>query len=308
MTRLFYLIPLSLWAIFPIQFSIPDSKIIEEIPLKTRDFATLIPGQLETYIYDDETEYYNGYRQAYFAVTKKKGGWDCLRHYEILASGCIPYFLDLEACDPKTMAFLPRDLILEAMHLEGVSYLNIDHKVFNARRYYEILGQLLEYTRHHLTTKKMGEYILQRAGYDGQGPVLYLSVDPNPDYMRCLSFIALREVLQEKAVDIPKLTHLYKSYVGREHLYGKGFTYACSLDDIFVDRSEIEEKIQNREFELVIYGSVHRGLPYHDLVCEVYEPQQIVYICGEDQHVCEYVQLIHSSPFFLREFEGNCLP
>ena len=31
-----------------------------------------------------------------FGVTTKKSGWDCMRHYELAASGCVPCFRDLE--------------------------------------------------------------------------------------------------------------------------------------------------------------------------------------------------------------------
>lgn len=41
-----------------------------------------------TYIFENEEEYYNDYKKSLFAITRKKGGWDCMRHYEILACGC----------------------------------------------------------------------------------------------------------------------------------------------------------------------------------------------------------------------------
>ena len=305
MKRYFLLLPLSVWAAFPIQFAIPEIKMVSEVPIKTRDFAALIPGQLGTYTCDNEAEYYEGYQQSYFAITCKRGGWDCLRHYEILANGCIPYFIDLEQCDPQTMYFLPKDLIIEAMHLEGVSYLNIDHEKFNRVRYYEILDQLLECTRNHLTTKKMGEYILNTIHYSGNGTILFLGYDTAPDYMRCLSLIGLKEILGDRVIDVPKIEHIYKNYIRAELLYGKGFTYTRILDDLPIHRENIEERIENKEFDLIIYGSVHRGLLYHDLVCQTYEPEEIVYLCGEDFHHCEYMNFIHSSPFFLREFERN---
>ena len=103
---------------FPIQFAIHESKIVKEIPEKDQDFAFIIPGNIRTYIYNEESEYYKDYQRSFFALTWKKGGWDCMRHYEILANGCIPYFVDLDQCDPNTMQFLPRELIKEAMNLE----------------------------------------------------------------------------------------------------------------------------------------------------------------------------------------------
>ena len=53
------------------------------------------------------------------------------------------------------MHFLPRELIKEAMNLEGVSYLHIDHSKFDKEKYFEILGKLLEHTRKYLTTQAM---------------------------------------------------------------------------------------------------------------------------------------------------------
>ena len=32
-----------------------------------------------------------------FAITTRRGGWDCLRHYEIAAAGAVPCFRQLEA-------------------------------------------------------------------------------------------------------------------------------------------------------------------------------------------------------------------
>ena len=46
----------------PITFSIPKNKIVLIIPNKTKVISNLIPGRIETYIYDNETDYYNQYK------------------------------------------------------------------------------------------------------------------------------------------------------------------------------------------------------------------------------------------------------
>lgn len=289
--------------VYPMQFSISESKIVQEIPHKDRDFAFIIPGKIDTYIYTEEAEYYKDYQRSYFAITSKKSGWDCLRHYEILANGCIPYFVNLDTCDPNTMKFLPKELILEAMHLPGVSYGAIDHAIFNTKRYYEILDQLLAHTREYLTAKRMAEYLLTTINYSGNGKILFLTDDLSPDYLRCCTLIGMKELLNEKIVDVPKITHIYTSYPGNtKHLYGRGMSYTQIVDDPLVDRENIEERIKNKEFDLIIYGSVHRGLRYHDLVLQTYDHDKIIYICGEDRHYCPYLHLPH---LFLREFEDN---
>lgn len=288
---------------YPLQFSIPEEKIVKKIPEKTRDFAYIVPRELNTYIYTKESDYYEDYQRSYFAITCAKGGWDCMRHYEILANGCIPYFIDLDQCHPETMAFLPKALIWEAMHLEGVSYQHIDHRVFNKRRYYEILEALLAHTREYLTSQKMAEYLLKTMGYEGNGKILFLSNETGPDYLRCCTLTGLKQALGDKIVDFPKIEHIYKSYPGDVgQLYGRGFSYTKIVEDLPVDRTAIEERIRQKEFDLVIYGSVHRGLRYHDLVRSVYSSDQIFYVCGEDAHRCEFA---HWPQLFLREFDAK---
>ena len=68
-------------------------------------------------------EYYNEYEKSYFGFTMKKGGWDCHRHYEILMSGSVPYFLDFHEMErarpPYTLPFLPYDLLAKLRELSG---------------------------------------------------------------------------------------------------------------------------------------------------------------------------------------------
>ena len=93
----------------PITFSIPIEKIIINIPNKLKLVSDLIPGKIETYIYNTEEDYYKEYQKSYFALTFKKGGWDCLRHYEIIANGCIPYFSEIEKCPNNTLHLFPKN-------------------------------------------------------------------------------------------------------------------------------------------------------------------------------------------------------
>lgn len=288
----------------PIGFGIPESKIVSKIPEKNKDFAFISPLDRNTYIYDKEEDYYAEYRRSYFAVTCKKSGWDCLRHYEILACGCIPYFLNLDQCDEGTMHLFPRELVKEAMKLEGVNYNDvgsIDPTRFNKTKYYEILEKLLNYTRKHLTTRAMAEYVLKKINYSGSGNILYLCQCPLPDYLRCLMLVGLKEIYGKTVVDIPKIPHIYKGFEGPSNLYGKGFSYSQIVEDFSIDRTNIETRILNKEFDCIIYGSIHRGMPYLDLVQKTYPAEKIVYFCGEDLHECSY---LHLNNLFLREF-GN---
>lgn len=298
----------SIAEVFPIQFSIPEEKIVTTLPKKEKDFASIIPGKISTYCYENEKDYYEDYQRSYFAITRKKAGWDCMRHYEILANGSIPYFIDLEECDPHTLTFFPKELILEAMHLPGVSYLQIDHSQFDKKRYEEILEKLLDHTRKHLSCRAIANYLLKQSNYSNNGSILFLSGDLYPDYLRCLTFVGLRQLLKEKAIDFPKIDHLYEDFKDDRPLYGKGFSYAKTLPALSVCRENIAERIEKKEFELIIYGSIHRGCPFHDLVKANYPSDQIIYLCGEDIHSCNCIldpAISQESHLFLREFENN---
>ena len=107
-------------------------------------------------------------------------------------------------------------------------------------------------------------------------------------------------------IDFPKIPHIYKSYPDDvTQLYGKGFSYTKILEDLPIDRENIEDRIKNRDFDLIIYGSAHRGLKYLNLVESVYQRDEIIYLCGEDWHHCRLSKLAHH--FFLREFESSSL-
>lgn len=288
---------------FPISFAISETKIVPEIPEKTRDFAFIIPGNLNTYIYDNEQDYYQDYQRSFYAITCKKGGWDCMRHYEILANGCIPYFVDLDYCPQNTMHLLPKKLIKEAMNLPGVSYGKINHAVFNKKRYYEILAELLEYTRKHLSTRGMAQYLLDTIGYSGKGKILFLSWDADGDYLKTAILIGLKQIDPENVIDFPKVDIIYTNYQGcTTNMWGKGFTRTKVIDDVPVDRTDIENRIKNKEFECIIYGYVHHGCMFHDIVKAHYPPEKIAYLDGEDGH--RNCALAYLQNFFLREYDA----
>lgn len=59
------------------------------------------------YTWDQEEEYYRDMQRSWFGITCKKGGWDCLRHYEIMASGALLLFREY---DKKPKLCSPQDL------------------------------------------------------------------------------------------------------------------------------------------------------------------------------------------------------
>jgi len=144
--------------VLPISFGFPDRKI--QLPLeKIRDLAPLIPGRLETYVYNEEDEYYRQYNESGFGITFKKNGWDCLRHYEIMGAQCVPVFLDIIDCPPRTCTTLPKSLLLQvnamiAQHgTDG--FLNKFQNEYN-----DIANQIQVHFQRYCTTTALAKYII----------------------------------------------------------------------------------------------------------------------------------------------------
>ncbi len=180
----------------PISFAFPEEKIIsrEQGKNKTyeRAFSRLIPvnqsinpDYMKTYIYKTEEAYYRQYQQSLFGFTSKKGGWDTLRHYEIIANGCVPLFIGLEDCPEKTLFRFPKDLCKQALRLPGLlpplkqgkkwpdnykncSFLEIGEegsidKTFRWDWYNDLRSQFLNWLRIEGTTKALASYVLEEA-------------------------------------------------------------------------------------------------------------------------------------------------
>ena len=294
---------------YPINFSIPKEKLCKNYNVKTKILSDLIPGIISTYIYNNEEDYYNEYNNSYFAITKKKAGWDCMRHYEILANGCIPIFTDIEKCPTNTMTLMPKNLLIESNTLfnkfKNKKINELNQEVINE---YNILREkLIDHTRNYLTTEKIAEYILQKIGLQNKvTKILYLSGNIDPDYLRCVTLHGFKTLFGSDCHDYPKIQHIYKSKdIDYTKLYGKGISYTNLLDPS-LHREELDvklvEDIKNKYYDIIIYGSYHRGIPFYDLICTIYKPDEIILLCGEDLHYCNSTEYVNKGHFvFVRE-------
>ncbi len=272
--------------LYPISFSIPLCKIVSKIPEKTRILAHIIPGDKSTYIYNTESDYYKGYQDSWFALTCKKGGWDCLRHYEIIANGCIPLFLDLDQCPKNTLTTFPKDLI----RLSNNLYFQIITDGLTADYILQctaIINTLLEHARNYMTCIATAKYITNIINTPIKS-VLYLSERLEPDYLRCLTLIGFKELYKSRCHDYPRVPHIYTDYTDTELLYGRGITYTQNIDPKFRDDSldfTIIEDIVAHKYDLIVYGSGHRGLPFLSLIETHYSSNEIAVLCGEDYDI-----------------------
>ena len=139
--------------LLPITFSYPTHYLAKPNKNKTQQYGTVIPGRKETYVFNNEKDYFEDYQKSYYGVTSKKAGWDCMRHYEIMGNYCLPYFPDMKDCPKNTLFNFPKELIIEGTEL--ASNFDIDE-------YYRILDSIYDYTKNNLTTKAIAQYIIDK--------------------------------------------------------------------------------------------------------------------------------------------------
>jgi hypothetical protein len=131
------------------------------------------------------------------------------------------------------------------------------------------------------------------------------------DYQNDLVFYGLRELFGDDVVDSTQIISLYKEYEGKipsQHLWG-GMTTFWLIGDNNIDRTNIEEKIKDRYYDLIIYGAIKRCKDYYDLVSQHYPTNKVILIDGNDE--TELDPLYHKHLYFKRELveeHKNLLP
>ena len=145
--------------VYPISFAFPKEKINLYPELKNKIYSSINPGETTfgTYKFLDEESYYKEYSQSYFALTMKKSGWDCMRHYEIISNKCIPIFQNIENCPAETLKTLPKELFSKVNYIinqNGMEW-------FSGNEIYEELNnQIFNHFIDNCTTEKLFNYIL----------------------------------------------------------------------------------------------------------------------------------------------------
>lgn len=150
----------------PISFAIPQEKIADFSRLrKSKDFPThLVDGELalkhsaffsaigsDKYFFETESAYYDDLQQSRFGVTAKRGGWDCLRHYELAANGAVLCFRHL---DQKPPTCAPHGL----NKANSIAYSSADElmgriRSMSATEYTDLLGGTKQWIEENTTAK-----------------------------------------------------------------------------------------------------------------------------------------------------------
>jgi hypothetical protein len=153
-------------SIYPLSYSIPDELIVSGVPAKEHLWAEIIPGESLTYRFDhsQEEEYRAMYQSSMFGFTRKKGGWDALRHYELLANAVLPVFQALRDCPPSSLTSFPKSLVEAAVQ----ELLPWNSSAASQLRYVHYVEELLSHTRKHCSTSAAAQYFLSRVQSQGR--------------------------------------------------------------------------------------------------------------------------------------------
>lgn len=268
--------------IIPLPYSIPSNLVssLSEKKEKTFLIAPLIPAKGDTYIYKSKKDYLDMYKKSLFAFTFKKGGWDCLRHYEIVACGCVPIFIDLHKCPKRTLDSFPKATVKNAF--KAITTRSLTAKDYNRYR-----TGLLHYTKNELTCEAIAEKLLKRLSRinnnEQVGSVLVYNRG-GCNYSREMLTIGLRNILGKQCVDFPRNELLYKN-TKKPRLM---ITLEENINEEEVNRENIERKIKTKEFTyIIITGCEHVGYNFwQDRLWKhingVYDSKHVLFLFGGD--------------------------
>ena len=309
--------------IFPLSYSVPDECVVdasyELYNNKIYDICPLIPGERSDHLFGagEEAAYHQLYQQSWFAHTKKKGGWDCLRHHEILANGCIPIFENLKECPAHTLTAFPKPWVA------GI------HTDIDISTRQMLIRQLLNQVRQNGTTRASNDYVLGKLR-KSPSRVLLIAGNCGVNYTREFFWIGMKRYLQSVGgvgIEYPKIEYLYDDYPADRmgELHGNGFTYTGRLPadgGSTWSESEIIEKLRDHFFDLVVYGKVgpdegkegsFPNFPLWEHVFMRYSRDEIVCLYGGDEcinlnvdnHYREHIYLVSQyATCFVRELVG----
>jgi len=128
------------------------------------------------------------------------------------------------------------------------------------------------------------------------------------DYMSDLLLHGLRQLLGAQVIDYPGSWYMYSDEIlnrqfDKNKLWGKGLTIKNTLNNYnSIDRTDIEKKIQNKYFDLVIYSSIRRSDLFLESVIKY--NNKFLFIDGEDDNYIDG-RYSNSGLYFKRELVNN---
>lgn len=294
--------------VWPISFSYPRGFANLSTPM-WQDRAlksNIIPGA--RYSYSSEEDYLANYQSSRFALTHKKGGWDCFRHLEVFASGALPVFPDAASIPHETMVHYPKSVLekVEAQ-LPGLPPTLSESSRAEIRRFSE----------ENLSSSAMAQYLLDACGISSTEKVTFLdeALLKKPDYLSVMTLIGLRIVLRHNLSTVFDIPYIYDDFDGSSgRFWGRGFGYCGVLPSSFrpAESGNFHGAMNladaGAESGWLIVGSITRNWPLAQQMLERFDPARTIWIHGEDkpptrQERAELSQQV--GHVFVRELDGR---
>jgi hypothetical protein len=279
---------------YPISFGIFDPGSIKIHSEKKQSLiSSIVPG--EPYSFNSEEEYLSNYESSYWAISHKKGGWDCLRHLEILKSGCIPLMHDARRIPRDAMFYYPKELLSKC-------YMEFTRTPFIPDE--SLLRHLDAWIKKYLTTSALVKNMLDLNGLeinDKHNKILFVDsvLSKQVDYMSAMILNGLLTVYPLSVEIYDKSPEfMFDDYKGdTSQLYGRGFGYARSCKS--KNRKLVMSTDLNvNKYSLIVVVNPLQNLNFLRLNKSAFKHKQLVLIDGGDDPVS------HEDLTALQEF--NC--
>lgn len=261
---------------WPLSFSFPTKELIRVGAPRESKLSPIIPGN--PYTFHDQKEYYAQYQSSVFAITHRKGGWDCFRHVEILGSGAIPVMIDAAEIPENSMVHYPKALMRHVTNEISHGRVVPDE---------DIVTLFQVHFLNYLTTERMAAYVLKAANLQGAERILFVDreLPKRPDYMSLLTLIGLKQIHGARCVDAFPVPYLYESSKGTSAaLSGRGFGYSHVLpSSARTSRVRSRLSIAARDYDAVVIGNIARNGPLAFSLRDSFPAERTVWIHGEDQ-------------------------
>jgi hypothetical protein len=199
--------------------------------------------------------------------------------------------------------------VLDHADRDDLGSLEFNWSEFSKDEYNTLLNKLTSYTRKHLTTKEIAEYVLSKLPYAVKN-ILFVS-DPKRsvkiDYQRDLLFIGLIEA----GIDVHSTSDLFWLYDDASEevirkTYGRGFTVTMNIPSI--KRKAFHK---NETFDAIIMcTSSNRGFNQSwKTYFAGYDKEKIIWVDGSDIRKTSHYIPSACGIAFKREMEGviECL-
>jgi len=268
-------------ACWPISFSSPYYCTGDLKQPREKTISDIVPGR--PYSFESQHEYFSEYASSSYAISHKKGGWDCFRHIEILLNGSIPLMPDAFEIPKFSMVHYPKGTLNKALEMS---------KDLIRTPSLLTLSNLKDFFNENLTSVAMVNFLLRCANAQNAERILFIDhrLPFSPDYQSIFTLIGLKQTFGTSCTTMQPVPYLYEGWRGAsKSLYGRGFGYVRSLPDdssddhrFILPLKSVAKKLKKQEYDLVVFGSIMRNLTIFEELRPYLDPSRTIVINGED--------------------------